>query len=121
MLSKIKDKIYRFSKRIFTRIGIEVHYKNPGFFWVYSPLSKSFIDTYEKYKIKEKELTHIPSLHVMYQFLSYAVHLEGDIAELGVYKGGSAALLASLVEKTGKNITYLIHLRDYPQQRKKIM
>lgn len=102
MFSRIKAKVHRLAKKIFTKIGIEIHYKNRGFFWVYLPLSREFIDTYEKYKIKQVSLVQIPSLHMMYQLLSYAVHLEGDIAQLGVYKGGSVALLASLVEKSGK-------------------
>lgn len=102
MFSRLKAKALRFSKKIFTRVGIEVHYKKSGFFWAYLPLSRKFVDTYEKFQIKKKSLVQIPSLHIMYQLLSCAIHLEGDMAQLGVYKGGSVALLASLVEKTGK-------------------
>jgi len=46
--------------------------------------------------------------HIIYQFALHAKSLPGDVAEVGVYKGGTAKLLAKAFEATGKNV----HLFD---------
>lgn len=82
--------------------GLEIHYKKPNYFWVHLPISDEFLSLYSKYDVKNKSLVDINRLHTLYQFLSYSVKLKGDVAQLGVYKGGSTAVLASLVESSGK-------------------
>lgn len=50
----------------------------------------------------------VPSCYMLYQFALNTVRTEGNIAEVGVYKGGSAKLLATVFEKSGKEL----HLFD---------
>ncbi|MGA2137412.1 MAG: TylF/MycF/NovP-related O-methyltransferase [Verrucomicrobiia bacterium] len=45
---------------------------------------------------------------LLYQFARLAGHLPGDVAEVGVYKGGTARLLAEVLHRGGK----LLHLFD---------
>lgn len=47
-------------------------------------------------------------LYMIYQYAKHVVSLPGDIAEVGVYKGGTARLLAKVFEPTNKTI----HLFD---------
>jgi len=49
-------------------------------------------------------LVGVNDSHILYQFALHAKSLPGDIAEVGVYKGGTAKLLAKACEATGKNI-----------------
>ena len=46
--------------------------------------------------------------YMLYQFALESVHLAGDVAEIGVYKGGTARILAKAFEGSGKNV----HLFD---------
>ena len=49
-----------------------------------------------------------PQCYILYQYAKHAAGLPGDVAEVGVYKGGTARLLAKVFESTGKTI----HLFD---------
>lgn len=42
------------------------------------------------------------SCYMLYQFSKQVANLSGEVAEIGVYKGGSAKLLAKMFESTGK-------------------
>ena len=62
-----------------------------------------------------------PKVHRMYQTyqLSQLTHkLDGEWAEVGVFKGATAFLLASLIKDLGlsKNIYLLIHSKVYQNQ-----
>lgn len=46
--------------------------------------------------IQSKTLLGVDRLYLLYQFCRYASLLEGEVAECGVYQGGSAKLLASV-------------------------
>lgn len=94
----MKHFLYKTAGKILGKIGLEVHYKTQGYSWVSLPLPRLFIETYERYRVKEVSYVNVGSLHSLYQFLSYARRLPGDVAQWG----GSVALLASLVESTGK-------------------
>jgi len=45
---------------------------------------------------------------MIYQYAQQVTNLPGDVAEVGVYKGGTARLLAKTFERTGKTV----HLFD---------
>ena len=45
---------------------------------------------------------------MLYQLARHAVHIPGEVAEVGVYKGGSARLLSKVFETSGKSL----HLFD---------
>jgi len=55
-------------------------------------------------------LIHKERLFLLYQFANLSASLEGNVAELGVYKGGSAKLLAKVFEKGAKE--KVVHLFD---------
>jgi len=57
---------------------------------------------------KKVSLIDRPRCFYLYQFAKQCIHIAGDIAELGVYKGGSAYLIASVFRECGKEI----HLFD---------
>lgn len=50
-----------------------------------------------------------------YQFSRQAAHLRGDVAEIGVYKGGTAKLLAKVFEASGKTIHLFDTFSGMPQ------
>ncbi|MEM9546919.1 MAG: TylF/MycF/NovP-related O-methyltransferase [Bacteroidota bacterium] len=58
--------------------------------------------------IIEATKVEIPSCYMLYQFATNAKNIDGDVAEVGTYKGGSAKLL-SLIFNDGKKD---IHLFD---------
>ena len=39
--------------------------------------------------------------YILYTLLKQAIHVEGDIWECGIYKGGTAAMMASILKKHG--------------------
>lgn len=45
---------------------------------------------------------------ILYQFVKHTIGMEGDIAEVGVYKGGTAKLIAKVAAETTKTV----HLFD---------
>lgn len=47
-------------------------------------------------EIKKRTALNSVKLYVLYRFAKDAVRREGDVAELGVYRGGSARLLAEI-------------------------
>jgi FKBP-type peptidyl-prolyl cis-trans isomerase 2 len=59
-------------------------------------------------QIKNHTLVDRIRCFMLYQFSKHVATLRGDIAEIGVYKGGTAKLLARSFESTGK----LVHLFD---------
>lgn len=58
--------------------------------------------------IGENSLLDEVKCYILYQLAHQALKLGGDVAEIGVYKGGSAKLLAKIVEPSGKRV----HLFD---------
>ena len=59
-------------------------------------------------QIAGRTLMPYPDLFALYQFARQTLNLDGDIAEVGVYKGGSARLLAQTTASTAKTL----HLFD---------
>ncbi|MBZ5498758.1 MAG: TylF/MycF family methyltransferase [Acidobacteriia bacterium] len=59
-------------------------------------------------KVSSYTLVDKARCFMLFQFARQASRIAGDIAEVGVYKGGTARLLAKTLEPTGKNI----HLFD---------
>ncbi len=59
-------------------------------------------------RVREHTLLSDERLQVLYQFASATAHLPGDAAEVGVYRGGTAYLLASLFSKQHRGL----HLFD---------
>lgn len=76
-----------------------------------TPASPSALD--EEYRrvrdrVRDHTLLSDDRLQVLYQFARATAHLPGDAAEVGVYRGGTAFLLASLFSKQNRGV----HLFD---------
>lgn len=61
---------------------------------------KEFLSTYSL--IKDRTLVRIDRSYALYQFAKSASVLKGDIAQVGVYRGGTAKMLASLFVGSSK-------------------
>jgi O-methyltransferase len=61
-----------------------------------------FIDIYNK--IKSRTLLKPDKVYYLYKFAVYAKNLPGDVAEVGVYRGGSAKLAGLAFKDTSKRV-----------------
>jgi O-methyltransferase len=63
----------------------------------YSTYSPWFEDWFQEIYVKIKDYTVVTEdrCYIIYRFCQHCLHLEGDFAECGVYKGGTAFLIAS--------------------------
>ncbi len=53
--------------------------------------------------------------YMLVSLARYAAHLEGDFAECGVYKGGTALLLCRVLDKNGKTLHLFDSFRGLPR------
>jgi hypothetical protein len=72
-----------------------------------TPVSLTALD--EEYRqLRDRVIYHTllsdERLHVLYQFAHATAHLPGDAAEVGVYRGGTAYLLATLFSEKNKRL-----------------
>jgi len=68
-------------------------------YYSYSPWFEDwFQQIYNKFR--DHTLLEEHRCYIIYQFCRYCLHLEGDFAECGVYKGGSAFLIADTLMKS---------------------
>lgn len=72
----------------------------------YISKDKKFIELYNQ--IKGCALLGAERAHMIYQFARHSLNIPGDAAEVGVYKGGSAKIIASVFGNSSKKI----HLFD---------
>src|SRR3990167_11445358 len=88
---------------IFSKIlgffGLEIKVSNTGF-WDSDPV---FLNLYNK--IRDRSLVKIDRCFMLYQFAKHASFMSlGDVAQVGVYKGGTAKIIASCFFKTSKKV-----------------
>ena len=85
----------------FRCIGYEIHPSYSGYWTNFSALHKDFIELYKKSKERtgRKSFVSISRMNVIYQFLMYARTLPGEVAQVGVYRGGSAGFIAEIAHK----------------------
>jgi O-methyltransferase len=71
--------------------------------WKFDPL-------FQELWAQARQFTLLPELdaYTIYQLITPAVRLKGDIAEIGVYRGGTASILGHFADATGKQL----HLFD---------
>lgn len=67
-----------------------------------------FMNLYQQ--VRTESLLGPIKLYIIAQFLKYTVSLPGNAGEFGVYKGGSAFLLADILQQTSPN--KILHLFD---------
>jgi len=89
-------------QQIFKTIGYEIHkIRIYGEYTVCPPYSYStyspwFEDWFQEIYSKIRDYTVVKEdrCYIIYKFCHHCLHLEGDFAECGVYKGGTAFLIA---------------------------
>ncbi|MCK4717823.1 MAG: class I SAM-dependent methyltransferase [Thermoplasmata archaeon] len=67
----------------------------------YSTFSPWFEDWFQEMyaKVKDNTVVREDRCYILHRFCQRSTHLEGDFAECGVYKGGTAYLLAHTLQK----------------------
>lgn len=91
----INNKIKKYCQRILRIFGYRL-IKVPR---VDIPQTREFYDSRDDFnalyeQIREYTLVSKNRLFMIYQLLKFSADLEGDVAEVGVYKGGTAKLIA---------------------------
>jgi hypothetical protein len=72
----------------------------PYGYYTYSPWFENwFREIYAK--IKDYTIVTEDRSYILYKFCQHCLHLEGDFAECGVYKGGTAFLIAHAQKNNG--------------------
>ncbi len=100
---------YRLTK---IRVGEKVPYtrNHPYSSYTYSPWFENwFSDIYSQ--IKDNTLVSEDRCYTIHMFSKHSSHLEGDFAECGVYKGGTANLISKIL-KNNSNQKKQLHLFD---------
>jgi len=69
-------------------------------------------------KIKPFTVIDEQKAFILYQMTKHSLKFEGDIAEVGVYKGGTAKLFASLLEGSDKKLYLFDTFEGMPAVRK---
>ncbi|MBN1274641.1 MAG: class I SAM-dependent methyltransferase [Candidatus Aminicenantes bacterium] len=96
-------------QKTFNAFGFEIHKSGRSgiysrcFPYPYSTYSPWFGKKFQKRyaKIKDHTIVKEDRCYILYQFASHCFHLPGDFAECGVYKGGTAHLIALLLKEKG--------------------
>lgn len=77
---------------------LEIKVSNTGF-WDRDP---AFLNIYNE--IRDRSLVKIDRCYILYQYAKHASLIpDGDVAQVGVYRGGTARLIAECFEKTKKS------------------
>jgi O-methyltransferase len=103
---KFPKPMRKFVKQTFSSLGLELQLKNPAKLIEPWNSDESFIKVFEL--AEERTVVDKIRCYIIYQFLRQTANLKGDIAEIGVYKGGTARLISTVTAGTEKHI----HLFD---------
>jgi len=106
--------------RLLVRTGYRVYKVGPGQLYTLNPpydfatYSPWFEDWFQQIyaKCRTRTLMKEDSAYVIHQLCRHCLHLGGDFAECGVYRGGSAFLTASTLAKSGVRKETPLHLFD---------
>jgi O-methyltransferase len=95
-------------KKLFAKFGFQIQRMHSG-----RPSPIHLWDTDEVFvsllkQISSHSLVGRERCFMLYQLVKYAIGMDGDIAEIGVYKGGTAKLIAKTAAETAKTV----HLFD---------
>jgi hypothetical protein len=88
-MKKLINRIFKLAKR--KKIAHRLHYALIG----YIDMDKDFFPVYEM--CKRYTMTSVERMYALYQSVKYVVEkkIEGDFVECGIWKGGSAMLIAA--------------------------
>jgi len=90
-------------KKIILRILRRAGYKLERLGQGYWDVDKNFLELYKK-TIRTVPDKKAQRTYVLYQFAKLALTVPGDVAEVGVYKGDTAKMLAEIFKNTEKKI-----------------
>lgn len=98
-------------QKIFSALGFEIHKSGRGlpysrnYPYPYSTYSPWFERDFQKLyaNIKDRTLVTEDRCYIIRRFVSHCCHLSGEFAECGVYKGGTAFLIASVLKEKKDN------------------
>jgi O-methyltransferase len=89
--------------KIFEMLGVRVWFGRAGNLpRLKYNTDKDFINIYKQ--IERYTLVNEQRAYILYQFIKQAKNHSGDVAEVGVYRGGTARLFASIVANSDKNL-----------------
>ena len=106
-------------QKIFNKMGFVIHktsidgkytYCFPYGYSIYSPWFEDWFQQIYS-KIKDYTLVKEDRCYIIHKFCSHCLHLEGDFVECGVYKGGTAFLIARAL-RNNFTIKKQLHLFD---------
>jgi O-methyltransferase len=98
----MKRAIELFVKFVFSKFGYQIQL-TPLQLWNADETFSSLAKQIEGYTIMDRTRCFI-----LYQFAKQAMGMDGDVAEIGVYKGGTAKLISKVISGTRKTV----HLFD---------
>lgn len=96
-------------RKILSKVGIDKKYTLclPYGYYTYSPwLEDWFQEIYSK--IRDQTIVKEDRCYIIYEFCNHSLHLKGNFAECGVYKGGTAFIIANTLKNKNKQL----HLFD---------
>ena len=103
MEEKLVERIEKLVKIAFNKFGIEISRKCTIDLW---NESREFTELAKP--VRGYTVIGDVNLFMLYQFANLAIFLSGNVAELGVYKGGSAKLLANIFKRNVEKVVFLL-------------
>lgn len=98
-MKKFRRTIADFINKTLGIFDLQITVSNTGF-WDLDPV---FLDLYNK--IRNRSLVKIDRCFMLYQFAKHAsLMANGDVAQVGVYKGGTAKMIATCFSKKTKKV-----------------
>ncbi len=98
-MKNFRKKIVSIINRTLAVFGVHIRRTNSGF-WDYDPQFRQLFNS-----VQDRTLVRIDRSYMLYQFARRASLLpDGDVAQVGIYKGGTARMVASTFTHTTKKI-----------------
>ncbi len=97
----MKRRIELLVERTFSKFGLQI--QRTPYSWKDDETFRSLVKQIEGYTLVDP-----PRCFILYQLLKQVKGMNGDVAEIGVFKGGTARLISKVVAKTDK----IVHLFD---------
>ena len=97
-------------RSILWRLGYNLNRLSAG----YWDRDLAFLDVYAR--VREHTLVKEHRAYILHQFAHAARHVPGDFAQVGVYKGGTARMVAEVLDGTGKKVLLFDTFEGLPGQ-----
>jgi len=114
LFARLGFEIRRIPTRSTPRIGVDADLYRP----LFSPWHCRTGEFWECYQpARERSVVSVERCFVLYALLRQALCIEGDVFECGVYKGGTAAMMAEVLRRrdSGKQLFLFDSFRGLPE------